>query len=474
MSNNQNHHPNAAILPYFVATFEDYAVTIKRDTEYNTVIRYIQKSIPKLRSVDAQNIRISTTLAEYGDTLIRISEETWPDLVDYVKNTKIVLDHAAEISSSVSNLRVEETGSVSTAISSEDVASPITTTNQDAQGTLAQTTPPRDATNAARTVSHPNTERFSVILRIMLSSQSQIKDVHRSSSIGSLKTRFEAEYGIPVALQSLCLLGEPLDDAQTLEQAGITENTTLDLTLNTRKSAIYCFAPHNGTQDRFTLFNVTVMCWLNRTWELVALGSKNSDGSRGAVGGYWNVDVAHDGTIWDRSSKTELECICWDGAPNPLMRCSSELAELRQSQDRIKSMTSIEPLNSALIPLQHIESYISSVLSAVGFDLSAKFLKIFRPYIESKPWKHVAVRFLGQTDTEKSSILKITPPPTKQTRITMLYKGLSDMDELVWGTSCMGLDNNPDVWKDIIAVESTTGIDRDVFSVYEITWMEMF
>ncbi|KAG8794033.1 hypothetical protein FRC12_000745 [Ceratobasidium sp. 428] len=464
MSNNQNHHPNAAILPYFVATFEDYAVTIKRDTEYNTVIKYIQKSIPTLRSVNAQNIRISTTLAEYGDTLIRISEETWPDLVDSVKNAKIILDRPAETSDLSSNFCVGETKCLGPSSSRKLIASTITATNQAAQ---------EAAPDLAR---KGPSDRFSIVMKTRSCSHFELDNTHRLSSIRSLKAQIEYESGTPAALQRLDLLGNTLDDVWTLEQAGITQKTTLDLVLSTRKSVVYCFAPHHGTQEQFTLSNVEVKCGSDRAWELVALASGGgSDRSHYSQSRRWKVDVAHDGAIWNRTSQTDFECLFWDGAPKPSVpHVTTQFKDLCHSRDWIKSITAIEPQNSALVPLRHIESYISSVLLTIGFSLCSKFLRLFMPYLQSKSWKHVAVRFLSQADTEKSSILEINPPPTKRTRITMLYKGLSNMDELVWGTSRIGLDNNPEVWKDIIAAESTTGIDRDVFSVYEITWMEIF
>ncbi|KAG9120685.1 hypothetical protein FRC07_003719 [Ceratobasidium sp. 392] len=83
-------------LPYFVATYKGRAVAIKRDASYEATIKLVQKSIPKLRSIDTQDIFISTTLADYGDALIQISEDIWPEIVHSIKTVEITRDEPDE------------------------------------------------------------------------------------------------------------------------------------------------------------------------------------------------------------------------------------------------------------------------------------------------------------------------------------------------------------------------------------------
>ncbi|KAG8762342.1 hypothetical protein FRC12_009092 [Ceratobasidium sp. 428] len=84
--------PDKSDLPYYVATYKGRAVAIKRDKNYEATIKLIQKSIPKLRSIDVQNIFVSTVLGDYGDALIQISEEIWPDVFENIKMVEITLD----------------------------------------------------------------------------------------------------------------------------------------------------------------------------------------------------------------------------------------------------------------------------------------------------------------------------------------------------------------------------------------------
>ncbi|KAG9123099.1 hypothetical protein FRC07_000235, partial [Ceratobasidium sp. 392] len=82
--------------PYYVATYQGRAVAIKRDANYENTIKLLQKSIPKLRSADIRDIFISTTIPGYGDTLVQISEDIWPDFVDQVKDVEVTLEGSGD------------------------------------------------------------------------------------------------------------------------------------------------------------------------------------------------------------------------------------------------------------------------------------------------------------------------------------------------------------------------------------------
>jgi hypothetical protein len=50
-----------------------------------------------LRSAEIQDIFISTTLTEYSDALVQISEETWENIVDRVKEIEVILYEPVQI-----------------------------------------------------------------------------------------------------------------------------------------------------------------------------------------------------------------------------------------------------------------------------------------------------------------------------------------------------------------------------------------
>jgi hypothetical protein len=57
-----------------------------------TTIKLIQKSVPLLRSAKIEDIFMSTTLAEYDDLVVQISEEMWPDVFDRIKEIEVTLE----------------------------------------------------------------------------------------------------------------------------------------------------------------------------------------------------------------------------------------------------------------------------------------------------------------------------------------------------------------------------------------------
>ncbi|KAG9122359.1 hypothetical protein FRC07_001310 [Ceratobasidium sp. 392] len=309
-------------LPYFVATFEGSAVTIKRDADYNTVIKYVQKSIPQLQSADTQDIFISTKLAEYGDIIVRISEETWSDVVDDVKSAEITLSPTARARNQAATAAV--TNPIAQAASPPVL--PSRNLGGDLLGTASPCTQLQAPSNPVMTTLDATSSRFSVKLRTTCGTEYRLDGIHRSSSIRSLKAQLEHQSGIPAALIRLKLLGNFLDDDQMLGQASITAGTTIDLILNTRKSAIYCLAPRRDTPEKFTLNNVQVNLWLDRIWELVAVGSSNNTESKDFhQTKSWTINVAEDATVWEPYFQKESECLFWDGMYGALV-CAPPLS----------------------------------------------------------------------------------------------------------------------------------------------------
>ncbi|KAG8740511.1 hypothetical protein FRC10_004204, partial [Ceratobasidium sp. 414] len=397
------------------------------------------------------------TLPEHGDMLVQISEATWPDLVDFVKTAEITIGHIVEVD--------------------HVPLSPLAEKAKATRGVPPYNKLLRAASNPVGNTPRLKASRFPVAIRATFQTL-RLYNVHSSSSIGSLVKHIEKRYGPLAAFQKFSLLGERLDDEAILDQSGITAGTTLDLVLSTRKSMIYCIAPRHDTLEKFALTGVKVTIMVNRGWELVALAPpEDLEYKDLLMYTSWIVDVASDGTLWDPASQKELDCLCWDGIDEygTILPAPYQRHRLSPSSMWTKSATTVEPNNSVAVPLDQIESYISSILSATGFKFSSKFLSQFMNQLESKPWSHLALRFLPQAESEALSYLEFDPRPQSIVHIVMLYKGLSDLDDLAWGTSLLSLTEGSDTWKDIVGAEPIDPLaDRNAFSAYEITWMEVF
>ncbi|KAG8702172.1 hypothetical protein FRC09_004916 [Ceratobasidium sp. 395] len=115
--------------PYYVATYKGRTVAIKRDASYETTIKIIQRTIHKLRSTSPHDICLSTTLPEYGDTLVQISEEMWPDVVGLVKSVEVTLE---EMSDAGDDIAEAGTGRVTEDLKKLDLDETISPTSAEA------------------------------------------------------------------------------------------------------------------------------------------------------------------------------------------------------------------------------------------------------------------------------------------------------------------------------------------------------
>ncbi|KAG8728653.1 hypothetical protein FRC10_004728 [Ceratobasidium sp. 414] len=156
MSNNIA-NPDAPNLPYYVATFQGRSVAIKRDPDYQNTIKIVQKSIARLRGVDAQDILISTALADYGGAVVQICEEIWPDVVGDIRTVEITLDDPTDAGHPASG-RVNDEG--------QDVAPAQL---DESAATVATVEPPTERT--CSTLSAPINSRKAGFLQIRILGQ---------------------------------------------------------------------------------------------------------------------------------------------------------------------------------------------------------------------------------------------------------------------------------------------------------------
>ncbi|KAG8739556.1 hypothetical protein FRC10_005445 [Ceratobasidium sp. 414] len=309
MSNNLA-SADPSILPYYVATYKGRSVAIKRDAKYETTINLVQKSIPKLRTADIQDIFISTTLSDYGGALVQLSEEIWPDVVSYVRTVEITLEGDDDMTSEPTNMRPwsvtrtarhENAGTTATTDQNgQDPATPIASRQHSADSTSPLTGPQDVLSITVRTPSHALLE---------------LNDLRSSTKIKAVKSLIEDRYEMPAALQSLDLLGKSLDDSMTLAQSDVTFSSIVDLSVGARQCMIYlCPGSYNTYGQCLSYQNVKVRFSLNRVWELAALRHPTETLPKDYVQSVsWNVDVAENGTLTEHGSGTKLSYLFWDG-----------------------------------------------------------------------------------------------------------------------------------------------------------------
>ncbi|KAG8739558.1 hypothetical protein FRC10_005447 [Ceratobasidium sp. 414] len=297
-------------LPYYVATYKGRSVAIKRDTKYETTIKLVQKSIPKLRTADIQDIFISTTLSDYGGALVQLSEEIWPDVVSHVKTVEITLEGDDDTASEPINMRP---GSVTWTARPENAGTATATTNQNVQDLptpIASRQPFSDPANTSTDPQHS----VSITIRTPSHTLLDLDDLPASTKIGDVKSLIEHKHGMPATLQRLNLLGNPLDDSATLAQSDITFPTIADLTIIARQCMIYLHPGTNQHNQFLSYQNVGVKFSLNRAWELAALHRSAEILSKDYTQSVsWTVDVATDGVLTEHGSGTKLSYLFWDG-----------------------------------------------------------------------------------------------------------------------------------------------------------------
>ncbi|KAG8796268.1 hypothetical protein FRC12_001373 [Ceratobasidium sp. 428] len=339
-----------------------------------STIKLVQKSIPKLRSVDGRDVFLSTALENYGGALVQISEEIWPDIVDQVKVVEIVMEAEDKPvgSAGASDSRVVWTprdGSTEASILPKYQAQDVPTETilrQDGGSSVDR--------------SNSSSSGFSVTIRTTSQKRLKLDGLYPSSQIERIMSLLEAEYGVPAILQRLELCGKRLQRTNTLEQSGITEWMTLDLFLNARQCMIFII-PHLKIDPRESGFfheNIVVHYSVDRAWELSALYPSRAK----PCGSYiqavtWDVDVMANRSLFDHASQTEVRSIFWDGISKPpqLTVPDLSLSDTHLAEHPLVTSPLLEPGNSVAVPVDYVGNYISTLLHKFPyhFDLDSSY-----------------------------------------------------------------------------------------------------
>ncbi|KAG8739557.1 hypothetical protein FRC10_005446 [Ceratobasidium sp. 414] len=189
MSNNLA-SADPSTLPYYVATYKGRSVAIKRDANYETTIKLVQKSIAKLRGADAQDIIISTTLSDYGGALVQISEEIWPDVVSHMKTVEITLEGDDDLSSKNTNTGP---GSVTWTARHENAGTATATTDQNVPEPPTPMASYQPFSGPANTSTDPDGS-LSITLRTPSHMLLELNDLRPSTKIKDVKSFIEDKY----------------------------------------------------------------------------------------------------------------------------------------------------------------------------------------------------------------------------------------------------------------------------------------
>ncbi|KAG8736600.1 hypothetical protein FRC10_009135 [Ceratobasidium sp. 414] len=470
MSNNLN-NPDALTRPYYIATHKGRQAAIKRDADYQATIKLVQKSIPNLRSASVQDIFISTTLEDCGDGLILIGEEIWPEIVDHVKNVEVTLEDQATDASPLDLTGVGAAATLQKPFSQVAPGSPDTRTQAS----------PRQASDNPVTTPSESPDSFSVTICTTSHKVLKFDDLRGSTRIEDIKSLIEAQYGVPAALQRLDLSGRGLDDTNSLELSGVTRSKTLGLSLDTRRTMIYLFAPYDwGFPEKSVLKNVEVKLCLDRAWELAALYPLAEIPNKQYIQSVsWTVDV--EGGLVDHSSQKALFCLAWEGISieSSVAGSSPSSSHLVKqpcpTSDPSRSMTTVEPDNSVVLRVDDAHSYIYGVLRTNGFADFPYSLDGFIAQLQRKRYEHIALRFLPQAKYEDISPLSVSGcPDLLVVRFVMLYKQLSDPAPWYWDTFVPNYTQGPGIWTKIIGCQAIEFEEiRQKSYVFEVTYLEV-
>ncbi|KAG9122326.1 hypothetical protein FRC07_001361 [Ceratobasidium sp. 392] len=461
-------------LPYYVATFKGRFVAIKRDVDYQNTIKLVQKSIPKLRAADSRDIFISTSLSDYSDAMVQISEEIWPDIVSSVKTVEIALEGDDDESLDLATTR---TGSV--------------TWNPRLEGVTGQSLLSQTLTSSIRATKAPNNRPIhpgtiiSATVRTPSQKLLEFGDLRSTTTIREVKLLIETEHNVPAALQILRLATKHLDDSKTLAHYDISSSTIIDLIVNARKSMIYLIPGWEAPQAygyqygrrRATYQNVEVQLSLNQSWEVAAhrlsRGLPSKDYIHTAA---WTVDVAPDKRLWEQSSKAEMTYLFWDGITHLARPPQGPLIELSPSdRNGSPSFPLLDPQNSVAVELSQLESYLKNVFRSFGFDTGVN-LGHCATWLKQTSYEYLALRFVPEVECKETASLSVSLPTDLIARVLVLYKGLDAVSAEAWNNTGPSAAQGAIIWKEICGTTSvylTNNSNYLQLGVIEISWMEV-
>ncbi|KAG8741068.1 hypothetical protein FRC10_003408, partial [Ceratobasidium sp. 414] len=302
--------------------------------------------------------------------------------------------------------------------------------------------------------------------------------VSPSETIWSVKCKIQGKEGTPACESLLIFGGELLGDDRTLSDYNIKKQSTLHMMPNLRvsKPVIYLFPPVPTP-------NIRVRVSLNNAWEFSTLyppapitieACQDIDNAQSVT---WNVDAKPNGMVLDHRTNREVSYLFWEAETKPVLPVSPACSRPGSPiQDTTGAFNPVRPsvgsADSVLLPFGNVTGYIDDALMSLGLHTEARcsFITYWLPHLQRH--KHIALRFLSQTEYEAAAPLSITPTPDVTTRVFMLFRGVDENDLEAWADAVTKAVEDPSVWRDVVGVEIEKAGDTGLFRVLEWGGME--
>lgn len=437
-------------------------VALARPTTHAAAVRLAKKTFPILKHIPGGRIKFSATVPDFpSEGEVEISPEAWQIAINGVDSFIIgVMEQKMD------------------------------------RGTL--TRPARPQRNRTARVRFPVVGRpppalrdrgrrreISITARLTTAAATMeyiVGGLGPSHRILDLKAKIHEASGICASEQTLWLGETVLQDNRLLSEYSITQGAVIRIvrSLGFAKPVIYLYPP--------TPLKATVKVSLSRNWRFSALYPSTVTGSfKHGQTAEWNVLAEPNGVMTVDGTSDEVAYLFWEAESSssiilpdtpPTSRSPSPLPapELQRSptlSSFIPRITRCSPDDSVMMLANDVPSYLGKALLALGLHTEARtsFITYWLPSFLKH--KHIALRFVSQSDYEGAAPLEVSPQPDVVTRIFMVFQGITADRLEAWQKARDRSLEPVDFWKGVVGTDEFRQSDRGLFRVLEWGGMEI-